>query len=344
MDLKKISLILIGVVLISFGIGFYSLRYIDNFRFSDYISENAIEITDNGDVVRVGGDGIHVLDGDTSVTITWRGVEVIEDGKRTVIGIDGLGLDNGLFNKVDLVNKTIDKSAEENISTKDLLRVKSTFADVSVERGSIDKVVATLKGSYKGNIDLDLEVSSIPGGLELRAVPDGNSFTISSSGLKFTVLVPDDFNGSVEVETSSASVTIKDLSLDKLNIATSSGSVQLMDTNTKNGSLTTSSGSQAVYPVAGDFTLKSSSGSIKMKLVEASGNVFAAASSGGIEVDIEEKLNYSIEAKTSSGNLDYSGPGSVTRSDEDHMRIRIGDGSNTLDLETSSGSISVISE
>lgn len=344
MDFKKISLILIGVVLVSFGIGFYSLRYIDNFRFSDYVGENAIEITDNGDVVRIGGDGIHVLDGDTSVTITWRGIEVIEGGKRTVIGIDGLRFGDGFFNEVDLVNKTVDKSIEEDITKDGILSVKSTFADVSIEKGGTDKVVATLTGSYKGNVDLDLKVSSIPGGLELKAVPDGNSITISSSGLRLTVLVPEDYEGSVNIETSSAPVNVKDLSLKKLQIATSSGSVQLIDTIAEIGSVTTSSGGQIIYPVIGDFDLNSSSGSIKLKLVKSSGNISAAASSGSIDVEIEDEPDYDIEARTSSGNLDYSGPGAVTKNNEDQMIVKIGDGSKSLDLETSSGSISIISE
>lgn len=343
MDFKKISLILIGVILVSFGIGFYSLRYIDNFRFSDYVGENAFEITDNGDVVRVGGDGIHILDGDTSVTITWRGIEVIEDGKRTVIGIDGLRLVDGFFNDIDLVNKTIDKSIEEDITKDSLLIVKSTFAEVSIEKGVTDKVTATLKGSYKGNVDLDLKVSSIPGGLELKAVPEGNNITISNSGLRLSVLVPEDYEGSVDVETSSASVTINDLSLETLQIATSSGSVKLMNTITESGSVTTSSGSQTVYPAIGDFTLNSSSGSIKLKLIETSGKIAAESSSGGIEVEIEGEPDYDIVARTSSGNLDYSGPGSVTRSNKDQIRVKIGDGSKSLDLETSSGSISIIS-
>lgn len=342
MDLKKITLILIGVVLVSFGIGFYSIIYIDNFRFSDYAGENAIEITDDGDVVRVGGDGIHVLDGDTSVTITWRGIEVIEGGKRTVIGIEGLRFGDGFFNNIDLINKTVDKSIEEAIPKDSLLIVKSTFADVSIEKGGTDKVVATLKGSYKGNVDLDLKVSTIPGGLEVMAVPDGNSFTISSSGLRLTVIVPEEYEGSMDVETSSASVTINELSLETLKIATSSGSVQLMDTMTDRGSVTTSSGSQTVYPAIGDFTLNSSSGSVKLTLIETSGNISAATSSGSIEVEIEGEPDYDIEARTSSGNLDYSGPGSVTKNNKDQMRVNIGDGSRSLDLETSSGSISII--
>lgn len=341
MDFKKISLILIGVVLISFGIGFYSLRYIDNFRFSDYISENAIEIMDNGDVVRVGGDGIRVLDGDTSVTITWRGIEVIENGKKTVIGIDGLRLGDGSFYGTNLVNKTIDKSIEENILNNSLLSVKSTFADVSIEKGSTDKIVATLKGSYKGNVDLDLKVISIPGGLELKAVPEGNSFTISSSGLNLKILVPEDYKGPVEVDTSSASVSIKDLSIERLKIEASSGSVQILDTAVEGSSVTTSSGNMVVYPAMGDFTLKSSSGSIKLKVVEASGNISASSSSGGVEVEIDGGLNYNIEAGTSSGNIDYSGPGSVNNSNKDKMSIKIGDGSRSLGLETSSGSISI---
>ena len=39
MDLKRLSIILAGVMLIAFGVGLYSLLYIDNFRM-DHITES----------------------------------------------------------------------------------------------------------------------------------------------------------------------------------------------------------------------------------------------------------------------------------------------------------------
>lgn len=304
MDLKRLSFILIGVVLVAFGIGFYSLMYIDNFRLTDYIGENAIEITDNGDIVKVGGEGIHILDGDTSVTITWKGIEVIEDGKRTIIGLDGLKLGDGIFGGIDLRDKNIDKRVDGELQSDGLLKITSTFADVSVVKGESDTLSAWLEGSYRGNVDLELELNNIPGGIEVSAVPEGSSISISNSGLKLTVYVPEGFIGSIDIGTSSAAVDIKDLSFEKLDVETSSGS-------------------------------------LKLKLVEASGQVSAKASSGSIQVDVEEELPYDIDARTSSGNIDYSGPGSINNSSKDQMRIRIGDGSRALFLETSSGSISI---
>jgi hypothetical protein len=341
MDLKRLSFILIGVVLVAFGIGFYSLMYIDNFRLTDYIGENAIEITDNGDIVKVGGEGIHILDGDTSVTITWKGIEVIEDGKRTIIGLDGLKLGDGIFGGIDLRDKNIDKRVDGELQSDGLLKITSTFADVSVVKGESDTLSAWLEGSYRGNVDLELELNNIPGGIEVSAVPEGSSISISNSGLKLTVYVPEGFIGSIDIGTSSAAVDIKDLSFEKLDVETSSGSAKVINVDVNKGSVTTSSGSQTVYPVIGDFTLQSSSGSLKLKLVEASGQVSAKASSGSIQVDVEEELPYDIDARTSSGNIDYSGPGSINNSSKDQMRIRIGDGSRALFLETSSGSISI---
>ena len=53
MDFKRISLILLGVMLISFGIGFYSLYYIDNFRLDDYLVGNSIIISEMDNLVKI---------------------------------------------------------------------------------------------------------------------------------------------------------------------------------------------------------------------------------------------------------------------------------------------------
>ena len=187
MDIKKLAIILLGIMLISFSIGFYSLRYIDNFQFLDYLNENSIEISDNGDFVSIGGDGIQVLDGDTQVSITWKGIEVVEDGQRTVIGFNGINIVNSFVNRIDLKDKSYDTQLDAEIDSAGIIRISSTFADVSVYSTSENKVSAVLSGSYKGDADLELKVIEIPGGIEIKALPEGNTFTVVNSNLNLKV-------------------------------------------------------------------------------------------------------------------------------------------------------------
>lgn len=152
-------------MLISFSIGFYSLRYIDNLQFSDYLNGSSIEIMDNGDVVSIGGEGIQVLDGDTQVSIFWKGIGVVEDGQRTVIGFNGNNIGNNFVNKSDLKDKSYITQLDAGIDSADIIKISSTFANVSVYSATENKVTADLTGSYKGDADLELKLIEIPGGI-----------------------------------------------------------------------------------------------------------------------------------------------------------------------------------
>jgi hypothetical protein len=341
MDMKKLTLILLGIMLISFSIGFYSLRYIDNFQFSDYLNGSSIEIVENGDVVSIGGDGIRVLDGDTQVSISWKGIEVIEDGQRTVIGFNGISVGNNFLNTSNLKEKSYDTQLDAVIDSAGIIKISSTFANVSVYSTSEDKVSVVLSGSYKGDADLELKLIEIPGGIEIKALPEGNTFTVVNSNLNLKVGIPSAFEGSIEISTSSANVSLMELALKYLDVNTSSGSVKIEDVVTQKGEVITSSGSQVILPVYGNYRMQSSSGSIGLLLIDESSDVSAQASSGELDIDLKGALPYRIEARTSSGNLDYSGLGDVLNEDKDRMTVEIGDSSRSLDLSTSSGNINI---
>lgn len=92
---RRIIWILVGVMLIGFGIGFYSLIYIDEFRLSNLPNLNLgnIDINSNGSNVKVGLDGIEVIDGDDQVIVNWDGIRVIDGDNKVIIGPGGINIE-----------------------------------------------------------------------------------------------------------------------------------------------------------------------------------------------------------------------------------------------------------
>ena len=140
----------------------------------------------------------------------------------------------------------------------------------------------------------------------------------------------------------------------ELNLKNSNGNVEVDGVGTS-GVLESSNGKLAVRNVSGRYVLLTSNGSITVEIDGATSNgriEFSGAfdadstnslksSNGSITVNVGEDANLRVDAETSNGDVDVDFPLDNATIKDDRVMGDIGDGSATLRLRTSNGSITV---
>ncbi|KUO52031.1 MAG: hypothetical protein APF76_02505 [Desulfitibacter sp. BRH_c19] len=177
-----------------------------------------------------------------------------------------------------------------------------------------------------------------------------------------TIYVPEDYYHALSVNSSSGSIIVRDLELNRITLSSSSGNINVDQTGASLSAISSSSGAITVSRLTSDeTTVRSSSGKIIIKefvgnqnLHSSSGssqiefdmigNFHARASSGNINVFLPEDSEFKIHSRVSSGQYSNEFPVRITHSSRNNKEIAGTVGKNPtelIDLRTSSGSISV---
>lgn len=342
MDLKRLSIVLAGVMLIAFGVGIYSLLYIDNLRIENVTEGGSLEITDNGDTVEIDSEGIRVTEDGKSVTISWDGIEVIEDGEKTIVGLK----DINLFDRIDIFSSLSSYQADESKELElgdniQSISIFSNFADTKIVRSKEDKLQVSLSGSYRSNRKVSLSMQDLGDSIKISLTPESGSFTVSQSNLLMEILIPENYTDDLEFTSSSADLKADILEIDNLKIEASSGSIEINELYSMESRLVTSSGEITIPMATGNTFITSSSGDVKLGPAEPFSEVKITTSSGDIEVGPLGGLSLRVSGTTSSGRINYEGSATSIENDYDRLFMTLGDGLYEMDLTSSSGNITL---
>ena len=172
------------------------------------------------------------------------------------------------------------------------------------------------------------------------------------SNASITVSIPYDFNerGTLKIITSSGDIDTSNLSMNTLNLSTASGEINISNLNLNYLSLNSSSGDIDfnTMTVLNETKLNSSSGSItgsgalgtvngstssgdiELKFKNSLSNTSLSTTSGSVALYIPKNLGYKINYDTISGDLDSS-----------HKQLSSGDESSLININTTSGDLSI---
>ncbi len=360
MDIRRFIPILIGVVLISFGIGIYSLRYYDNITFDRFkhngvntndkgllnvksngsnvvIGKEGIQVKDGDEFVSISWDGINVKDGDEQVSVGWNGIKV-KDGEKEVRGMANLGGWFGITTK-NLDNHIIDEEKHENIDGITSIKVASSFIDIKVLQENRDDVLIKYYGSMKSNVVPKLETERNGSELNIKLTSNKNSYTVSESNVVLEVIIPTTYDKDINVTSSSADIFINDFVGKDFKIASSSGDIDINNVKGKNVNITTSSGDMSLDKLESHVNLTSSSGDIELFVNKSTEDVKIVTSSGDVNVSFDEGANYNVFGTTSSGDVRSSRLISVNKDKNSKFEFSVGNGGKEMRITTSSGDV-----
>lgn len=370
MQIKRIVFILIGIMLIGFGVGIYSLIYIDDFRLSNSpgfyfrnidsnendehvkIGPGGIEVRDGDEHVSIGLDGIKVRGSDEHVSIGLDGIKVIDGDEKVIVGLDGIDIDDGNNNRrINISNLfgwgfgnqkeyNIAEEKTESIDGVNSLDISSSFVDIEINTEDRADIYIKYSGRIKSNV-LPKLVTRKSGSNLIIKLDSGNSHSVSYSNAKLEISIPSSLKADFDISGSSADLVIENIISDNFEVSTSSGNIGLSNIKADEIELTSSSGNIKCQDIMGDVKANSSSGDMSFNLNESTGRFDISSSSGDINIQYNNQANYNGRFNTSSGDLINNGPMSINKANRSSYEFSLGDGEKELKINTSSGDFSL---
>jgi lia operon protein LiaG len=265
---------------------------------------------------------------------------------------------------------TIDERRSIALSGIADINVRTSSTDVHLTASDGDAVEIWLHGTvYTGEPDAVPALAAEHSGNVLEILlkrKDGRKWVLGffSSDLIAEIRVPQQYRGTLVVDTSSGDVEISNQVLSELSVETSSGDVRLssvqaatiaMDSSSgdqtvegmkaEQSKLTSSSGEIRVKDLQGGAKAESSSGDITLRYSEFNADLEVRSSSGDVELYLTESAEFRVEAKASSGDIDCAFPVTLNEADSESSRNRlfatVGEGTHQVVVQTSSGDITI---
>lgn len=257
----------------------------------------------------------------------------------------GLFLANG-DSKLGRISSSYKECKFESSTVEDI-EINELSENIIVEKGNSDKLVIKYYTPEKTN---DVSLSESNGLVKYTRERKSDKVMI---GIDYTdtttvVTLPKDFHGEVKTTSTSGGTKISGAECSDLSAKTSSGSIKLENISADNSvNVKATSGSVKVSNVAASkSSFETSSGSIKLENLVSTEKIIAKATSGSIH--ITDIVSDAIGIKASSGSVggtikgresDYSVLANTSSGSCNLDNSR--EGTKTLDVETTSGSVKI---
>ncbi|MEH7441150.1 DUF4097 domain-containing protein [Bacillus sp. JJ1122] len=255
--------------------------------------------------------------------------------------------------------------------TEDAAKVSRDIENISIDISSVattivpedrNDVLAELKG--KGNVIVNKRGDDIEVSVKRKGFFWFNWFEFDNTAL--TIYIPENYDKNMEINLGSGEVTFKGSSiqdrmeLDKLSVDVGSGSMVLKNLDVKTleqrissgeveinslsaetGTFEVSSGSVNVQNYTGKLDADVSSGELEIQMDELKDSVSLNVSSGDIELDLPDDAGFTLNGKTSSGDLSCDFPLENKQESDKRLSGKHGNGKHKIDANVSSGDIEI---
>lgn len=315
MNIKKLVLILILITLVAFSIGFFSLKHYG------YKIQNK-------DNIDIGFKGISIKDGDSSMDINLDGIQVV-DGKDKI--------------KIRLDKNNVNEIKTETVEKIENINIETSLIDINIIPEKRKDIKIHYNGYIKSNYIPELKTKKSGNTLYITTEKNSTmkSHKVYSSNLKFDIYIPIDFKDNIDIITSSGDINIHDMNLNNLSIKTSSGKQTLKNIIANNSNFLTNSGNVETYKFTGNTCITTSSGDVYLDYETFNNNIIIATSSGDVEIKLPSNSQFQLNVQTSSGQFKSSFPLTITEKLKNNVSGKIGNSTNSINITTSSGDISI---
>ncbi|NMA85962.1 MAG: DUF4097 domain-containing protein [Tissierellia bacterium] len=351
--MKKTVIMLIGITLIAFGVGFLALNYGSNFEINIVPNEKQ-------SIAKFF---------DANINKKNMFIENIDEEKiETANGIENINIETP-FVDVNIISENRDDvrihyngSIQSNYIPELKTNIKGKNLYISATKGGINSY-----NVYKTDLKLDIyiptdfedniEISTSSGDINLSNLNLYKLNVVASSGdvklsnlyansLSIKTTSGEQWGENLEIEqskflASSGDIQVYDLITQSLFVETSSGEQEFKKLESEKSTFLASSGDIEIYGNTGDVDITTSSGNIELNYDVFYNNITITASSGDVDIILPKDAEFNIKASTTSGDIGSSFPVTVTGKLKNNLNGKVGNSNNTININTTSGDISI---
>lgn len=224
----------------------------------------------------------------------------------------------------DYIEKNIDEEIIEEAAGISTIDIDVDFSNINIIPEDRDDIRVHFHGYVKANFIPSIKTRSSNGSLYISFEKDSKvSNNTQTVDVNLDIYVPKTYDKAIKIDTSFGNIDISSMTLSQLKLFTSFGNIYVKD-------------------LAGDLEASTSFGNIDLEYKEFDYNIDANTSFGDIRLTLPKNSQFKIDAECSFGNINIDFPVKVTKNEKDKISGNVGNSSNTIELESSSGDIEVI--
>jgi len=233
------------------------------------------------------------------------------------------------------------------------VQVDAAHGDVNISQRDADVKISTTHGDVqvsqiKGNVEVtshkgDIQISEITGDVHM----DGKADDVTLSDVSGTALLDGEFFGDTKLSHIGKSVKFHSSRTD-LTLAKLSGDLSMDSGDLRVSSVSgpfevhTKAKDIRLEDISGPITIEDSHGEIDLHPRSPYGDVNVSNHQGAIHVVLPENSGFTVDARSSRGELESDFPLNVTKNGDDHVAEgTVGKGGNKLQLTTDHGTIEI---
>lgn len=262
----------------------------------------------------------------------------------------GWNFDWNEYNSSGIIEKDLAPTVEN-------INLKSTSSDLSFQFYNESKLKVEVSGHFDRNYDFNEGIHNFS--LTDKDILIEANESHRSSSLNIKVFIPSSYKGNISITSTSGEIKCTGGDINQLTINSLSGDIETYNVITKSSTLSstsgkiyssnlnslntqvkTTSGDIDIIGNIGDASINTSSGEISLNLSSLNKNLDISTSSGEVELDIPSNENYKLNFTTSSGDLGGSF-GNVNIESGRTYSVTNGDGSNSINVKTTSGDLDI---
>ena len=255
-------------------------------------------------------------------------------------GVDETILGGG-FN---IEQKNIDEERTHNLSDVKGVDINTVSTDINIIPVDSNEIKVHLYGNVKSSSQMPGPelVSEIRGGrlyIEVKhrvKIHIGISF--NENNLKLDILLPKSYASSIDADTVSGNLNIREFNLDELSFSSVSGNLLASSVNTMKASFNTTSGKIECGGFSGDMDFNSISGDMDVEYSTYNNNITANTTSGHTKIKLPEGSQFNLEFNSATGDFKSDFPMTTSgASGKNRVKGNVGSSSNTINIGTVSG-------
>jgi len=150
------------------------------------------------------------------------------------------------------------------------------------------------------------------------------------------IKVPHEQLTNLSAKTSNGRLIVKEQHIDEIDLKTSNGAIELIDLHSNELVANTSNGKVTLINTTGWIEAETKNGSIDAFGLSITDDVRLETSNGSIDVSLSQEANVTIDANTSNGSINLFG--------HDNRHSVLNNGTYSLTLDTSNGSVDVVTD
>lgn len=259
-------------------------------------------------------------------------------------------------------HQDINKEKSIQLGSAEEINIVSKTSKITLIPEDRQDIRVSLSGSITSFLPItepELNLGSSGNKINIELKDNFKIFT-GADNIKLDVYIPKNYNKDIkvknttglvnardmtlhnlEIDTTTGKIVLEDLAVNKLNVSCTTGGMEVSSVKTSETKVKLTTGSCKFNDFTGDIDAKGTTGSFDIGYKEFNNDIKAVVTTGSITIRLPENSEFKLSAHASTGKISCGFPINISESSKSKLEGQVGSGNNSVDLDVTTGGISI---